>query len=44
VLSRAIVEAHGGQLWAEVGKHGIFRFVLPLARVSAAATGEYGDK
>jgi len=44
VLSRSIVEAHGGQLWAEVGKHGIFRFVLPLARASVAATGEYGDK
>lgn len=44
VLSRSIVEAHGGQLWAEVGKHGIFRFILPLARASAAATGEHGDK
>ncbi|HAT32641.1 MAG TPA: hypothetical protein DCW29_17905, partial [Janthinobacterium sp.] len=32
VLSRAIVEAHGGSLWAEVGEHGIFRFILPLAR------------
>lgn len=31
VLSRAIVEAHGGKLWAEVGSHGIFRFILPLA-------------
>ncbi|WP_317204892.1 ATP-binding protein [Janthinobacterium sp.] len=31
VLSRAIVEAHGGSLWAEVGQHGMFRFVLPLA-------------
>jgi signal transduction histidine kinase len=31
VLSRAIVEAHGGNLWAEVGDHGIFRFILPLA-------------
>jgi C4-dicarboxylate-specific signal transduction histidine kinase len=31
VLSRAIVEAHGGSLWAEVGDHGIFRFILPLA-------------
>jgi two-component system sensor kinase FixL len=29
VLSRAIVEAHGGSLWAEVGDHGIFRFILP---------------
>jgi two-component system sensor kinase FixL len=31
VLSRAIVEAHGGALWAEVGNYGIFRFMLPLA-------------
>lgn len=31
VLSRAIVEAHGGSLWAEVGGHGVFRFILPLA-------------
>ena len=30
VLSRAIVEAHGGSLWAEVAGQGIFRFVLPL--------------
>jgi signal transduction histidine kinase len=29
VLSRAIVEAHGGTLWAEVGDHGVFRFILP---------------
>lgn len=35
VLSRAIVEAHGGSLWAEAGDHGVFRFILPLA-----ATGE----
>jgi two-component system sensor kinase FixL len=33
VLSRAIVEAHGGSLWAEVGEHGMFRFVLPLAEL-----------
>ncbi|MBV6320454.1 ATP-binding protein [Duganella violaceipulchra] len=32
VLSRAIMEAHGGSLWAEVGEHGIFRMALPLAR------------
>ena len=31
VLSRAIVEAHGGSLWAEVGSHGIFRLELPSA-------------
>lgn len=30
VLSRSIVEAHGGTLWAEVSDHGIFRFILPL--------------
>jgi two-component system sensor kinase FixL len=30
VLSRAIVEAHGGHLWAEVGDQGVFNFVLPL--------------
>jgi signal transduction histidine kinase len=33
VLSRAIMEAHGGSLWAEVGSHGIFRLALPLARI-----------
>jgi signal transduction histidine kinase len=31
VLSRAIMEAHGGSLWAEVSGHGIFRLALPLA-------------
>lgn len=30
VLSRAIVEAHGGSLWAEIGGQGVFRFILPL--------------
>ncbi len=30
VISRAIVEAHGGHLWAEVAEHGIFRLVLPI--------------
>ncbi|MTW10481.1 GHKL domain-containing protein [Pseudoduganella eburnea] len=29
VLSRSIVEAHGGSLWAEVAAHGVFRFILP---------------
>ena len=32
VLSRAIMEAHGGALWAEVGDKGIFKMALPLAR------------
>jgi two-component system sensor kinase FixL len=31
VLSRAIIEAHGGTLWAEAGDRGTFRFILPLA-------------
>ena len=35
VLSRAIVEAHGGHLWAEVGPHGMFRVALPLAEMEA---------
>jgi C4-dicarboxylate-specific signal transduction histidine kinase len=29
VISRAIVEAHGGHLWAEVADHGRLRLVLP---------------
>jgi signal transduction histidine kinase len=29
VISRAIVEAHGGELWAESGDGGVFRFSLP---------------
>lgn len=28
-ISRAIVEAHGGRLWAEAGDRGLFRFTLP---------------
>lgn len=30
VLSRQIVEAHGGSLWAEAGSAGRFTFVLPM--------------
>jgi signal transduction histidine kinase len=29
-ICRAIVEAHGGRLWAEVGAGGCFRFTLPV--------------
>jgi signal transduction histidine kinase len=36
VLSRAIMEAHGGSLWAEAGGHGVFRLALPLARAGQA--------
>jgi len=30
VLSRQIVEAHGGSLWAEAGAQGLFKFLLPM--------------
>ena len=30
IISRAIVEAHGGSLWADVSDHGIFSINLPL--------------
>jgi two-component system sensor kinase FixL len=29
-ISRAIAEAHGGNLWAEIGEHGVFRLLLPF--------------
>ena len=36
-ISRAIAEAHGGTLWAEVGSHGVFRLLLPIERGTAHA-------
>ena len=39
VISRAIVDAHGGSLWAEVGDHGVFKLVL-LVKGKVA----HGDK
>ncbi len=39
-ISRAIVQAHGGRLWAEPGPGGRLRFTLP---VDAAGTLEGGD-
>ena len=38
-LCRAIVEAHGGKLWASAGAAGgaIFQFTLPLGRDKACA-------
>jgi len=29
-ISRAIIEAHGGSLWTEIGSRGLFRFTLPM--------------
>lgn len=34
-ISRAIIEAHGGSLWAEVAGHGVFKLVLPLEEKAA---------
>ena len=31
VISRALVEAHGGRLWVEPGDKGIFKFSLPIS-------------
>jgi C4-dicarboxylate-specific signal transduction histidine kinase len=31
-ISRAIAEAHGGELWTEMGGHGVFRLTLPLEK------------
>jgi C4-dicarboxylate-specific signal transduction histidine kinase len=31
-ISRAIAEAHGGDLWTEMGSHGVFRLVLPVEK------------
>ncbi len=34
VISRALVETHGGRLWGEVADHGVFKLVLPTHEVS----------
>lgn len=38
-ISRAIVEAHGGQLWYEIGGGGSFHMTLPIP-----AESDHGDK
>jgi signal transduction histidine kinase len=39
-ISQSIVQAHGGQIWAEnsAGGGAIFRFSLPVAQQAAAAS------
>lgn len=39
VISRAIVDAHGGNLWGEIGDHGVFKVLLLVERKAA-----HGDK
>lgn len=41
-VSRSIVEAHGGRLWAEAGESGgaVFRFTLPVAAEDGGDDGE----
>lgn len=34
VISRAIVETHGGTLWCEPAEHGIFKVQLPILEIS----------
>jgi signal transduction histidine kinase len=43
-IAKAIVDAHGGKIWAESepGKGGIFQFTLPRAPRFVAASGELG--
>lgn len=36
VISRALVEAHGGRLWAEPGSQGVFRLALPIEESDGA--------
>ncbi|EXI80150.1 MAG: Sensor protein FixL [Candidatus Accumulibacter appositus] len=36
-ISRAIAEAHGGNLWAEIGERGVFRLLLPFEGTPANA-------
>jgi two-component system sensor kinase FixL len=37
-ISRAIIEAHGGSLWAEVADRGLFKVVLPVEEASGDGT------
>lgn len=35
VISKAIVETHGGELWGEISDHGVFKLILPTDAASA---------
>ncbi len=37
-ISRAIIEAHGGSLWAEAADHGVFKLFLPLEEKAVHGT------
>ena len=37
-ITRAIIEAHGGNLWAEAADHGVFKVLLPTEEAAAHAT------
>lgn len=37
-ISRSIVEAHGGELWAEEDGHGVFKLVLPVEQGAGDGT------
>jgi signal transduction histidine kinase len=40
-LSRSIVDAHGGRLWADAGSPGaVFRMTMPIAKEVSDAQGE----
>ncbi|MBP6708670.1 MAG: MASE1 domain-containing protein, partial [Candidatus Accumulibacter sp.] len=36
-ISRAIIEAHGGNLWAEAADHGVFKVLLPIDEAAGHA-------
>lgn len=35
VISKSIVETHGGTLWGEIADHGVFKIILPIQETGA---------